>query len=130
MKRLFLVLSLFMPLMLLARPNLYFPKTYVPMDTVSFEQGVIECDVPYINTGDSPLYITKAQSMCPCTVATFSEEALLPGDTAYVHLKFTFVHDGEYSNYVRLYYNAEDEDDNVRFAIYGYLTPLKPKEQE
>lgn len=130
MKRLFLVLAVFLPLMSIAQPKLHFQKTYFPMDTVSFDQGVIECDIPYFNAGNSPLYITKAESMCPCTVATYSEEALLPGDTAYVHLKFTFVHDGEYSNYVRLYYNAEDEDDNVRFAIYGYLTPLKPKEQK
>lgn len=41
-----------------------------------------------VNTGDSAMIITHVQTTCGCTVAEFSHDAILPGDTALLKVSY------------------------------------------
>lgn len=115
-----------------AQPELKFVQEYVKHDTLYMqdESEVYRCY--YTNTGDSPLYLTSAKSFCPCVVPTYPEEALAPGDTAYVTLTFTFSHEGKFRHPVNFYYFKEGEDEDPRgvVTILGYIKESKDKETE
>ena len=42
----------------------------------------------FTNTGDQPLIIREAKSTCGCTVPTFSKEAIAPGKTGSIDVKY------------------------------------------
>lgn len=42
----------------------------------------------FTNTGDQPLIIKEAKSTCGCTVPTFSKEAIAPGKTGSIDVKY------------------------------------------
>lgn len=113
---------------LYAGPVLKFVNNYFVTDTVPFEQKELVCEIPYTNTGDSPLYLVNTKVFCSCMKTEFSEEALLPGDTAFMKVTYTFIHDDEFRNPIWVYYNSEDPDDFVQVTVIGFVTPKKPDE--
>jgi hypothetical protein len=42
----------------------------------------------FTNTGDSPLVIIDAQGSCGCTVPTFPKDAIEPGKTAVIEVRY------------------------------------------
>ena len=42
----------------------------------------------FVNTGNEPLIITKANTSCGCDVSSWSKEPILPGDTAIINYKY------------------------------------------
>jgi hypothetical protein len=53
------------------------------------DQGtVVKHDFPFTNTGSVPLLITKARSTCGCTVPSYPEEPLAPGETGIISVAF------------------------------------------
>ena len=42
----------------------------------------------FTNTGEAPLIITKVKSSCGCTVPSWSKEAILPGTTGEIKVKY------------------------------------------
>ncbi len=59
------------------------------IDMGSFEATEIrEGSVTIRNDGDSPLLILKVTSDCGCTVPSYPEEEILPGDTASIKVRF------------------------------------------
>ena len=42
----------------------------------------------FTNTGDAPLLITNAKSTCGCTVADFPKEAIMPGKSGVIEVKY------------------------------------------
>ncbi len=59
------------------------------IDMGSFEATEIrEGSVTIRNDGDSPLLILKVTSDCGCTVPSYPEEEILPGDTVSIKVRF------------------------------------------
>ena len=46
------------------------------------KDGKVTCHMRLVNTGNEALFITKAQAGCGCTGISYTEEPILPGDTA------------------------------------------------
>ncbi|MBY0487082.1 MAG: DUF1573 domain-containing protein [Flavobacteriaceae bacterium] len=42
----------------------------------------------FTNIGDAPLLITNAKSTCGCTVADFPKEAIMPGKSGFIEVKY------------------------------------------
>lgn len=63
-------------------------------EDVEFEFGevnvgtVITHDFPFTNTGSVPLLITKARSTCGCTVPSYPEAPLAPGESGVISVAF------------------------------------------
>lgn len=52
----------------------------------------------FTNTGKGPLKITKTESRCGCTVANYSEEPLMPGETGEMVVVFNTEHRTEHQS--------------------------------
>ncbi len=52
------------------------------------EGEVVEHAFEFTNTGNLPLLITKARSTCGCTVPSYPEEPILPGDKGVINVSF------------------------------------------
>lgn len=125
MKKLFSILPFLFLFISFAypKPKLRFVQQYVGLDTVREEQKEINCEIRCFNIGDSPLYMTEYLTFCPCVTAELPTEALLPGDTTTINIKYTFSHPLEYNHQVRIFYNTEDPEDYDYCAIYGFVIP-------
>jgi len=70
------------------------PKTKVEFDRVlhdfgEFDQGkIVETSFTIKNVGDKDLYIVDAYASCGCTVPEVTKEAIKPGDSAPIKVKF------------------------------------------
>lgn len=49
---------------------------------------VINHDFPFTNTGSVPLLITKARSTCGCTVPSYPEAPIAPGESGVISVSF------------------------------------------
>ena len=49
---------------------------------------VVKHDFPFTNTGSVPLLITKARSTCGCTVPSYPEAPLAPGESGVISVAF------------------------------------------
>lgn len=130
MKHFILFIALFSTAFLYARPRLQFVKQYVVMDTVRYEQKELTTDVLFVNTGDSPLYISDSKVFCPCMNVSYSNEAVLPNDTASIQVTYKIYHDADYRNPVWIYYNTEDPEEFATFTLLGYVLPLEEEKEE
>lgn len=70
------------------------PKTTVKFLEDTFDFGkiksgdVVSHKFQFINTGTNPLLINSAHGSCGCTVPSYPEEPVLPGDTAIMNVEF------------------------------------------
>jgi hypothetical protein len=87
----------------------------------------------FTNTGNEPLLITNAQSTCGCTVPSFSKEAIAPGATGKIEVKYN-MNPGPIRKTITIESNASNVDSGrVALKIKGevIVTPavnvLEPK---
>lgn len=86
------------------------------------EGDVVETSFVVTNTGKSSLVITDAKATCGCTVPTWPKEAVGPGESAEVKVKFnTSGKPNKQSKTVTLYTNTEKGVETVK--ITGMVTP-------
>jgi hypothetical protein len=52
------------------------------------EGSVVKHDFPFTNTGSVPLLITKARSTCGCTIPSYPEAPLAPGESGVISVAF------------------------------------------
>lgn len=52
------------------------------------EGTIVNHEFAFTNTGAQPLLITKARSTCGCTVPSYSEEPILPGESGVISVAF------------------------------------------
>ncbi|MDE6802375.1 MAG: DUF1573 domain-containing protein [Muribaculaceae bacterium] len=50
--------------------------------------GTVSCDFPFVNVGDEPLMIVAARATCGCTTPHYTKDAVAPGDTGVVTVKY------------------------------------------
>ncbi len=75
-------------LMAWSQGELRWLETDADLGTFKEEDGKQSCTMRMVNVGDSALVITRVQSSCGCTAATYTTTPVLPGDTAYVTLTY------------------------------------------
>jgi len=78
----------------------------------------------FTNSGNAPIVITKAKGSCGCTVPTYSENVIAPGDTGEISVKYATNRIGKFTKTVTLTSNASESSKVLR--IKGEV--LKPAE--
>lgn len=94
---LFLVVLLIFPFVFHAQPSKPEPKKLGPQltfDMATIDYGTIQKNADpirkftFTNTGDAPLLITNAKSSCGCTVPVYPTEAIAPGATSEIEVRY------------------------------------------
>jgi len=112
------VLFLFLCLVgvsLFAQPSNNNPKELVP--TLTFATTVVDYGMikkgsepnrtfTFKNTGNAPLLITDAKASCGCTVPTFPQGAILPGESSEITVRYDTQRVGLISKSVTILSNA------------------------
>jgi len=52
------------------------------------QDGKVHCDMRLVNSGTEPLLIVKAQAGCGCTGVSYTQDPIMPGDTAMVGINY------------------------------------------
>lgn len=90
-----------------AQPELTWLKTVHDYGSFSDTLKKVDCQMPFVNTGNEPLIITQVRPSCGCTVAEYPRSPIAPGDTAAVELSFYSRNiPGEFQKDVLVYSNT------------------------
>lgn len=92
-----------------AKPNLSFDKPTHDFGTI--QQGdVIEHVFTFRNTGNAPLVISSAKPSCGCTVPSWPQEPIMPGETGEIKAAFNSSHkSGPQNKSIRVFTNADEQ---------------------
>jgi hypothetical protein len=109
-------------------------STNVTIDFVSkvVDYGTIEHNADgarkfvFTNNGTEPLLIKNAKGSCGCTVPTWPREAIAPGTTAEIGVKYATNRVGKFTKTITLTTNASKKP--VILTIKGEVNPA-PKEE-
>ena len=96
-------------------------------DFGTLKQGA-ECQTAFVftNTGNAPLIISKAQASCGCTVPESPKDAIPPGKSAQIKVKYDSNRVGTFEKTITVSSNAKTQQKVLR--IKGRIEP-KPVEE-
>ncbi|MDX2360212.1 MAG: DUF1573 domain-containing protein [Crocinitomicaceae bacterium] len=80
------------------------------------------CEFEFTNTGNIPLIISRAQGTCGCTVPSWPEEPIAPGEAATIRVKYDTKRPGDFNKSVTIYSNAINNGAMV-IRIKGKILP-------
>jgi Protein of unknown function (DUF1573) len=111
------VLLLIVPFVFNAQPSKPEPTEIGPkivFDLETIDYGIIRKGADplrkfsFKNTGNEPLLITSAKGSCGCTVPTYPQEAIAPGATAEIEVRYDTKRIGLINKTVTINSNAGD----------------------
>jgi hypothetical protein len=70
-------------------------------------------DFFFFNRGDKPLLLSKVRTNCNCTVASYPQTPLMPGDSAQIVLNLSTEQIGEFHKLAAIYSNAINDYDST-----------------
>ncbi|MFD2542480.1 DUF1573 domain-containing protein [Lacinutrix gracilariae] len=106
----------------------------IEFETETIDYGTIENnsdgnrEFTFTNTGNTPLVITNAKGSCGCTVPTWPKEAIAPGESAVIGVRYATNRTGSFSKSITLTSNAINAPKKV-IRIKGTVKP-KPTEEK
>ena len=68
----------------------------------------------FTNRGRAPIVISKVKTTCGCTVPTYPKEAILPGETASIDIKYATNRVGTFSKTITVMSNADEPQKKLR----------------
>lgn len=80
----------------------------------------------FTNTGNEPLIISNAKGSCGCTVPSYPKEAILPGKSANIEVRYDIARLGPFQKTVTLTTNEANPTHTL--TIKGKVNP-KPSEE-
>ncbi|MDZ4843912.1 MAG: DUF1573 domain-containing protein [Chitinophagales bacterium] len=98
-------------------------------ETETIDYGTIEQDADgarefvFKNTGTTPLIINNCAGTCGCTVPNCPKEAILPGETGKIAVKYATNRLGQFNKGVKIYSNATPADQPITVYIKGNVLP-------
>ncbi len=93
-----------------------------------FEGSELSFDFAFTNTGNEPLLISNVRTSCHCTIASFPNKPILPGESKAITLKLDTKMIGQFTKVVAVYTNAVELPRamlNIKWTVIH-----KPKEKE
>tara|TARA_R110000751_G_scaffold287868_1_gene392760 strand:+ start:300 stop:650 length:351 start_codon:yes stop_codon:yes gene_type:complete len=66
------------------------------------------------NTGDAPIVISNVKTSCGCTVPTYPKQAVLPGTSAEISIKYATNRLGKFSKSITVMSNATEGNKILR----------------
>jgi hypothetical protein len=106
----------------------------IEFESETIDYGTIENssdgnrEFTFTNTGTTPLVITNAKGSCGCTVPTWPKEAIAPGESAVIGVRYATDRTGTFSKSITLTSNAVNAPKKV-IHIKGKVKP-KPAEDK
>ena len=89
-------------------PEIEFEKIVHDYGDVPYN-GNGECEFRFTNTGDAPLLIQKPKSSCGCTIPSWPDKPILPGESDVIKVTYTAKNPGLISKWVTVMSNAETD---------------------
>jgi len=87
---------------------LYCPQTHFSFDTLEFAAPATH-QFMCINTGTQPLKIINVRPTCGCTVPQWDRNAIAPGDTTYIAIKYDSHRSGGFAKEIIVYPNTKQK---------------------
>ena len=112
------------------------PQAEIKFDKASHNFGsfsesnpIVSCIFKFKNTGKAPLVINQAIASCGCTVPTFTEKPISPGDSGVVKVTYNGQgrYPGRFKKVVTVMSNAKSR--LVRLYIEGNMTEDNKKKK-
>ncbi|WP_055443712.1 DUF1573 domain-containing protein [Lacinutrix himadriensis] len=106
----------------------------IEFESETIDYGTIENssdgnrEFTFTNTGTTPLVITNAKGSCGCTVPTWPKEAIAPGESSVIGVRYATDRTGSFSKSITLTSNAVNAPKKV-IHIKGKVNP-KPAEDK
>jgi Protein of unknown function (DUF1573) len=103
---LMLLVSMFLSFSVSAQPREKAEGPQITFQKTSINYGKIKKDsdplrkFSFQNTGDKALIITSAQGSCGCTVPDYPKEAIAPGETSYIDVRYDTKRVGQFTKTV------------------------------
>lgn len=113
-----------------AAPQLKWLEEAHDFGAFSEDLGTVSCRIPFVNSGDTPLVITAARATCGCTTPDYTKEPVMPGDTAYVTVRYNAIgRPGRFDKKVYVYANTVPERHTItiRGVVIGASNTLKSR---
>jgi hypothetical protein len=107
----------------------------IEFETETIDYGTIENssdgnrEFKFTNTGNAPLVVTKAKGSCGCTVPTWPKEAIAPGESSVIKVRYATNRTGSFNKSITLTSNAVNEPSKV-IHIKGTVKPKVIEETE
>ena len=86
-------------------PEIEFEKIVHDYGDVPYN-GNGECEFRFTNTGDTPLVIQKPKSSCGCTVPSWPDKPILPGESDVIKVNYRTSRCGSFNKTVTVTSNA------------------------
>ena len=86
----------------------------VVFDKLVYDYGTIEkgsdgkCVFVFTNTTDTPLILTNVQASCGCTVPTWPREAINPGESNKIDMKYNTNNVGHFTKRISVFTNKQN----------------------
>jgi hypothetical protein len=93
-------------------PIMKFDKTIHDFGEIT-EGEVVEYSFKFTNTGKGPLVISNASGSCGCTIPSFSNKPIEPGEVGYIDVKF----------------NSENKSGQVEKSVYILANTIPSESQ-
>ncbi|MCK8480783.1 DUF1573 domain-containing protein [Psychroserpens algicola] len=77
------------------------------------------------NRGRAPIVISKVKTTCGCTVPTYPKQAILPGESATIDIKYATSRLGKFSKSITVFSNADQPQ--KRLQIKGNVVAKASK---
>ena len=115
MKNVFFFLLSFVTFQLVGQPSNNYPKeafAKMTFATTTVDYGIISKGSEptrtfnFKNTGNAPLLITDAKASCGCTVPTFPKDAIMPGESSTITVRYDTNRIGVISKSITITSNA------------------------
>jgi uncharacterized protein (DUF58 family) len=99
-------------------PEMEFDEKEHDFGTVE-EGEVVEHTFTFTNTGEAPLIVSDASASCGCTVPTWTKEAIAPGETGEMLVKFnTRGKPNQQMKAVRIVANTKSGRETIRIKAF------------
>lgn len=71
-------------------------------------EGYVECEFHFTNTGNEPLILQKPKSTCGCTVPSWPKEPILPGNSDVIKVTYRSTKVGKIDKSITVNSNAKE----------------------
>ena len=86
-------------------PEIKFEKVVHDYGDVPYN-GNGECEFRFTNTGDEPLLVQKPKSSCGCTIPSWPDKPILPGESSVIKVTYRTSRCGSFNKTVTVTSNA------------------------
>lgn len=95
-----------------------FMQNEYDFDTIPVDKKITR-EVKFINTGKNPYFITDIKVSCGCTIPSYDNRPIAPGDTGAVKIEYNSAKKSGFNmNKLSVYGNTEPQEKAIYFKVF------------